>query len=306
MNSKIILEYLQNEFSGDFLQQEPLAEHTWYKIGGPADLLIFPRKINEVENILQLAHQAGLSVFIIGAGANLLVSDDGFRGIVISLSRYLHKFGLTDNILTSESGADLQKLVNFTINEGFQGFEYLTGIPGTLGGALAMNAGNDQAVISDYLIDVDVIDENFEIKKILREQVGFAYRLAPALQGCAILSARFALKPGSIDNLRMIQQDLSALRSNRQPLQYPSCGSVFKRPPGHFAGKLIEDLGLKGLRKGDAMVSPKHAGFIVNLGKAKAADVTYLIDYIQKDVFENFGIKLELEVRLLGFPESSD
>ncbi len=293
-------------------EKVPLAPLTSYRIGGPARYYARPQNEEAVLNLLRWAHQEGLPTFVLGAGSNVLVADRGYPGFILHLQGFLSR-ELTptpEGIWTVGSGASLMHWVRRTVARGCAGAESLMGIPGTIGGALRMNAGAFAVEIGGLLIDTQVIGVNSQgtaalpkITTILPGQIGFSYREAPGLKETVILSARFQLRPG--DPVRLSEQlrEITALRRSRQPLDFPSCGSVFKRPSGDFAGRLIEAAGLKGGTQGRAQISLKHANFIVNLGGANAAEVIALIKTIKKRVREVSGVGLEREVILLGFSE---
>ncbi len=294
---KRLLETMQCDLSKDI----SLCDHTWYKTGGKTDFLIYPHNEEELKQILILCDELEIPKFILGGGANVLVSDNGFRGVIIKLSRYLNTMVCKNNQIEVEAGADLQQLIIYCEGCSLGGLQYLSGIPGTVGGALMMNAGTDKGEIGNVVTSVKVIDPQFNTISYSADQIDFCYRYVPQLEDKVILSSILTLTPQPEDELKTIRRELISLRKKKQPLEYPSCGSVFKRPKGNYAGKLIDDLGLKGLRQGDAIVSEKHAGFIVNLGKATSTDIKILIDKVQKLVMQHYGIMLEPEVRFLGF-----
>ncbi|MFC1887389.1 UDP-N-acetylmuramate dehydrogenase [Candidatus Cloacimonadota bacterium] len=293
--------FLNKQLGYDFLINADLKEHCWYRIGGPADYVVYPKDDLQLSEILQACLDSNEPYFILGSGANLLISDNGFRGVIIKLTRYFNKIELEGNTVTVGAGVNLDRLVLFCEENGLAGVAELAGIPGTLGGALTMNAGTDKGVISDVVVDVNLLDPKLNCMTYKNEQIGFGYRTATLLQDKVICGCRLKLIAGDRQELQEIRLSQLKIRKEKQPLQYPSCGSVFKRPPGNYAGKLIEEAGLKGFRYGNAQISEKHAGFIVNLGNAKASDVKFLIDKIEEEVFEQFSIRLEPEVRLLGF-----
>lgn len=293
--------FLKHKFEGDFLINEPLTNHTWYKIGGPVDFLVYPKNLIDLKNILSFCLTGQIPVYFLGLGANILVNDPGLRGVIIKLSGYFNFIEKSGDLLKVGAGTRLQDLIIFCEKNELGGLEYLSGIPGTVGGALIMNAGIDKGVISDVVEEVLCLDIDFNELNLKKSEISFGYRSAPELQDKIIFSCFLKFTHQDEEKLRKIRLEQLEKRRKTQPVEYPSCGSVFKRPPGYFAGKLIEDAGLKGFRKGDAMISDKHAGFIVNLGQAKAKDVKYLIDKIQDVVLEKFNVLLEPEVRFLGF-----
>lgn len=285
---------------------------TTYRIGGPAKYYARPSNREELLNVLRWDQQENLPLFVLGAGSNVLVSDRGYQGLILHLQGFLAEFmepskaGLWDVGL----GAMLMHWVRRTISRGYSGAEALIGIPGTVGGGLRMNAGAFAVEIGQLLKSAEVINlanssqtGDFDIKRIRPDDIGFAYREAPGLEGTVILSARFQLSPGDPERLLRHVREVIAMRRHRQPLEWPSCGSVFKRPPGDYAGRLIEASGLKGLTIGRAQISPKHANFISNLGGAQAQDILNLIKAVKRRVFEDHGVNLEREVILIGFKD---
>lgn len=290
---------------GEVVRGEPLARHTSYRVGGPADYFVVPEHTEGLKELLGFCGQQGVAVFLLGDGANVLVSDAGFRGVVISMSGgfgYVER--LEGNRVRAGAGVPVRRLVRFCEERGLGGLEGLAGIPGTVGGALVMNAGAAHGEIGDRVHSVAALDSDFVERRFSREEIGFSYRAAPLLRGTVVLECVFELEEASREELGRVRRELLARRAQRQPLKYPSCGSVFKRPPGRYAGALVEQAGLKGMRIGGAMISEKHAGFIVNLGDATARDIVALIRLAQVRVREKFGVELEPEVRFLGFEQS--
>ena len=292
-----------DNINGEIFKNISLADFTWYKIGGKADILIYPKNIEDIQKIIEYSKQKNLPYFVIGDGANLLVHDNGYRGIVISLQQYFSSIDRRKNYLRVGSGTKMSDLIKYCENEGLKGFEQLSGIPGTVGGLLRMNAGTDNGLISDFLISVHGLDNDGEEFVLRKESIAFGYRSAPQLSDKIILEGEFQLQESSSEELRDIRCNLINTRFKKQPLQYPSCGSVFKRPEGNFAGRLIEASGLKGCRIGNAEVSSKHAGFIINRGNATSKDVFALMKKIRDEVNNQFGILLEPEVKFLGFSD---
>lgn len=285
----------------DVLFQEPMKNHTTFRIGGNADVLALPRTVKQLQEVLQLAKEAAVPYYIIGNGSNLLVSDGGIRGIVIQIYRNMSQFSVENNTVTAQSGILLSRLAKEAAGAGLTGLEFAAGIPGTLGGAVAMNAGAYGPEMKDVVTQVVYLDEAAEVRRISGESCRFGYRSSRFSDGsCIVLEAQLELSHGNIAEIRAKMEDLTQRRSSKQPLELPSAGSTFKRPPGDFAGRLIEEAGLKGFQIGGAAVSEKHSGFVVNLGKATAKDVCMLIAHIQKTVQEKFGILLEPEVKMIG------
>ncbi|MBE5765817.1 MAG: UDP-N-acetylmuramate dehydrogenase [Clostridiales bacterium] len=273
---------------------EPLSRHTSFQIGGPAERMAAPE--NETE-LLELVLQKPAA--IIGAGTNLLVRDEGISGLVVKIGAEMADISIEGNILTAQAGARLSQIAMAAMRAGLSGLEFAAGIPGTVGGAVVMNAGAYGGEIKDVLIDVRVIADG-EIKTLTNEQLEFGYRKSLAMEmGYIIAGARFLLTPDSPEAISARMRELAQKRRDKQPLEMPSAGSTFKRPEGHFAGALIEGAGLKGFSVGGAQVSEKHAGFVVNTGGATCADVLGLIEKVQSVVREKYGIELEMEVCVL-------
>ena len=290
---------IKNNFRGEILINEPLSKYTSYRIGGPASLFLVPADKSDAVDLSVYLQQSKIEFVVIGNGTNVLVSDKGIEGIVMNLEKGLNKISKENNFVVAESGVMLARFVDFCIQNKFTGVEKLSGIPGTLGGAILMNASAFGCSISDYIIEIEVV-RNGEVVPVKKDDSLFEYRNS-GFKNDVILCAKFNLPSGDSDKMMKIRHVYLQKRNQKQPLNYPSCGSVFKNPVGQHAAKLIEDAGLKGLHVGDAQVSEKHGNFIVNIGKAKANDVIQLINQIRKTVFDKFGIVLEPEVKLIGF-----
>ncbi len=280
---------------------EPLKNHTSFQIGGPADVLIEPASFDDIPVIIKLCAENNLKYMVIGNGTNLLFSDEGFGGVIIKLNKKLSQLSLLEgNRIQGSSGTLLKDLADFALEKCLSGLEFASGIPGTLGGAIYMNAGaydEEMSAVVDY---VRVLTKDGNIKALYNQDLEFGYRSSIIQkEGYIILDATFRLEPALPHLISNKMNNLNQRRRDKQPLELPSAGSVFKRPEGHFAGKLIMDSGLKGARVGDAAVSEKHCGFIVNLGNATAKDVLALIEYIIETVQSNFGLSLEPEIRLV-------
>ena len=277
---------------------EPMKKHTSFKIGGPAEIFIVPGNIDEIKNILKLEK----NVTIIGNGSNLLVNDEGIKGIILSISNCLNDIKILDEEIEVGAGVLISKLAKVAQNEGLSGLEWAYGIPGTVGGAVVMNAGAYGGEMKDIVVETEYINEIGEIIKLNGEGHQFGYRKSIfniENSKNVIIKSKIKLKKAEKSEiLKQMEENLSK-RKEKQPLEYPSAGSTFKRPEGYFAGKLIEDAGLKGFKIGDAAVSEKHAGFVINLGNAKADDVKKLISCIQEKVYNNSGVKLEPEIKFL-------
>ena len=282
------------------LFDEPMAAHTTFRVGGPADLFYLPRSAAELKKALQAADSAGVPALVIGNGSNLLVRDGGVHGLVIALGEDFSTVRVEGTTLFAEAGARLSRVAQTAQAAGLAGLEFASGIPGTLGGGVAMNAGAYGGQISDVLIDAEVLLDG-EVRTLDRAALEMGYRSTlPLRKGGIVTSARFELTPDDPAVIDARMRELNARRRDKQPLNFPSAGSTFKRPKGYFAGVLIEGAGLKGASVGGAQVSPKHAGFIVNTGSATAADVLALIHHVQETVYQKDGVRLELEVRVVG------
>lgn len=280
---------------------EPMSRHTSFRIGGPADAMLIPSDISELKRGLRHAHELGIPVTVMGNGSNLLVLDGGITGLVIKLAGTLDHVEISGNTVRAGSGVLLSTLAHRCVDAGLRGLEFASGIPGTLGGAVSMNAGAYDGEMKDVVVSARVLNMKGEEMELDREQLGFGYRKS-ALSGSGLLAVEVILElmPGDREESLAKIADLNRKRRDRQPVSLPSAGSVFKRPAGHYAGTLIEQAGLKGYRIGDAEVSTLHAGFIVNVGNATAKDVLRLIQYVQARVKERFGVTLETEVRIIG------
>ena len=282
------------------LKNEPLNKYTFTKTGGPADFLAFPKSVTEVKALLEECRQNNLPWMVLGNASNLIVRDGGIRGLVIMLEKLNH-IEVKGNQITSQAGAKLIDTTYVALEHHLTGFEFACGIPGSIGGAVFMNAGAYGGEIKDVFVSCEVLYPDGQIKTLSAKEMAFSYRhSAIQAQHCIVLSATFALQEGNYAEIKAKMDELTHLRASKQPLEYPSCGSVFKRPVGHYTGPLIEQAGLKGMTIGGAQVSEKHAGFIVNINHATATDYVNLIHYIQKVIKEKFDVTLETEVRIIG------
>lgn len=297
----IDLEEIKKFFRGHIALNEPLAKYTSMKVGGPADYYFEPADKADVIQLVRYVRQQGFPYLVLGRGSNLLVSDDGFRGAAINVEEGLSNVCLQGELVVAEAGARLSKFVEFCIQHECAGVEMLAGIPGTVGGAVVMNAGAHGGEISDHLVDVEVL-RGEKVQRVKKAEAQFAYRTSAFAQD-VVLEASFKLPKGNRDELIKRRSEFLRERNLKQPTNLPNTGSMFKNPRGNFAAKLIEQAGLKGKRVGDAQISDKHANFIVNLGNARAADVMTLLDVAQRTVYQNTGILMELEVKLVGFQE---
>jgi UDP-N-acetylmuramate dehydrogenase len=274
--------------------------HTWYGIGGEAKIMAFPKNENELCSLIVSCRESGSDFFILGKGSNILVSDDGYDGCVIDMTRYFLDISTEGKILRSGSGVTMEKLAFYAQSAGLTGLEKLSGIPGTVGGAVMMNAGCYNSEIADLISRVKVLDGNCSFSVLTRGEIDFGYRRS-GLDGKIVTEVELSLEKADKNEIRKTMHEINLKRFEKQPYNYPSCGSVFKRPEGHFAGKLIEDCGLKGTAEGGAVISDLHAGFIINKGGATAKDVLKLIRIIKEKVFERTGVALNEEVIFLGF-----
>lgn len=280
-------------------QNEPMSRHTTFKIGGSADVFAMPRTAEELSFAIEVCKENGVPYYIVGNGSNLLVRDGGIRGVVIRPD--LRELYLDGNELTVGAGVMLGAAARLAAENSLTGMEFASGIPGTTGGGVYMNAGAYGGELKDIIKTVDVLMPNGEIKVFTPENAGFGYRRSNFMEnGAIILKTVFVLEKGDKDEIFEKMNTLNSQRREKQPLEYPSAGSTFKRPEGYFAGKLIDDSGLRGFSVGDAQVSEKHCGFVVNKGSASAADVLKLMDEVSEKVYERFGVMLEPEVRIIG------
>lgn len=284
--------------------QAPLREYTTMRVGGPADLLVAPASEEELLRALSLAREADLPVCVIGNGSNLLVSDNGFRGVVVHIGKDFAGIRLEGTALHAQAGALLSSLARTAAENALSGLAFAAGIPGSVGGAVCMNAGAYGGEISQVLTQARVYDHG-EVKTLSREQLDLGYRHSAVMEnGWLVLSVEFSLQAGERAQIEDEMADLNRRRREKQPLQYPSCGSFFKRPQGYFAGALIEQAGLKGFSIGGAQVSALHAGFIINRDGATADDIYRLMRHVQNTVYAQSGVMLEPEVKLIGKFES--
>ena len=283
------------------LEAEPMGKHTTFRIGGPADLFVAPENTDEIKKLIAICKEEEVPYFILGNGSNLLVSDKGYRGVIIQLYRSFGQITLKENEIHAQAGALLSGIAAMAREASLTGFEFAGGIPGTLGGAVVMNAGAYGGEMKDVLKEVTVLTPEGEVVTLQARELQMGYRTSIIKESdYIVLEAVISLKKGDQDEIKSRMQELASMRSSKQPLSYPSAGSTFKRPEGYFAGKLIMDSGLRGYQVGGAQVSEKHCGFVINTGNATAKDVTTLMADVQRIVMEKFGVKLEPEVKFLG------
>ncbi|MDT9026474.1 MULTISPECIES: UDP-N-acetylmuramate dehydrogenase [Rossellomorea] len=300
-NKEKVFEELSKVMHSDNIKRdELLREHLYTKLGGRADFFLTPTTYEEVQNIVKLSNEVDVPFTLLGNGSNLIVKDGGIRGIVLHLKNF-KDIKTTDQLIVAQSGAAIIDVSRRALAEKLSGLEFACGIPGTVGGALFMNAGAYGGEIKDVLDYCHVVDREGNLVKRTAAELELDYRHSNISEkGDIVLEATFSLKPGDYEEIKAVMDDLTDKRESKQPLEYPSCGSVFKRPPGYFAGKLIQDSELQGTNFGGAEVSTKHAGFIVNKDNATASDYISLIEHVQKTVKEKFDVELEREVRIIG------
>jgi UDP-N-acetylmuramate dehydrogenase len=285
---------------GRVLFDVPMRRFTSIKVGGPADCLLFPKGMDELSKIVHRAREKNIPFFILGRGTNLIVKDKGIRGWVIGLAQGLRKIRIEGEVVEAEAGLSFQRLVEFSVKKGLAGLEPFFGIPGTFGGGVVMNAGAWGVEMKDLLISVTFMRKDGEMIERSRSRLNFSYRGLTLPASWVVVKGRFQLKKGGKEEILERIKSYSEKRKRTQPLDYPSAGSVFKNPKEGPAGKWIEEVGLKGFRMGQAMVSDRHANFIVNLGKATAEEVIHLMEWVERKVYVEKGISLEREVRVVG------
>ncbi|WP_035292328.1 UDP-N-acetylmuramate dehydrogenase [Clostridium sp. KNHs214] len=284
----------------DMLLDEPMKNHTSFKVGGPCDILVTPKNYDQIIKIIQLCREHEIPYYIIGNGSNLLVKDGGIRGVVIKTCK-LDKIEIVGECVVAESGAVLCSVSNKAAKSGLTGLEFSSGIPGSIGGAVAMNAGAYDGEISKVIESAVVLNKDGEILNLSKEELELDYRKSAILKyGYTVLKVTFRLHMGDKEKIMNRISELASRRKEKQPLEYPSAGSTFKRPEGYFAGRLIEESNLKGVSVGGAQVSEKHAGFVINKGGATAKDILDIIELVKERVKANFQVELQPEVRIIG------
>lgn len=301
MNSEIIKKFCDLLGEERVFTGEAMSRHTTFKIGGPADYFLMPDKDTDVGCIVKICKESAIPYFILGNGSNLLVGDGGYRGAVIQIYKNMSAVTVEGTKITVQAGALLSSVAAAAKNAALTGFEFAGGIPGTMGGAVVMNAGAYGGEMKDVLTEVTVMDEEGEIVTLPADKLKLGYRTSIIkTAGYIVLEAKLQLKEGNPEVIRETMKDLTIRRTTKQPLEYPSAGSTFKRPEGYFAGKLIMDSGLAGYQVGGAQVSEKHCGFVINAGGATARDVRTLMDNVRDIVYKKYGVTLEPEVKFLG------
>lgn len=300
--NKTLYQFLISKIPEDCVKtDEPMAPHTTFRVGGPADFFVEIGSIEELREIIDYLHKTDYDFFILGNGSNLLVGDKGYQGVVLHLGSRFGEYSVTENQVTAQAGAMLSSVAKAAATAGLTGMEFAAGIPGTIGGAIVMNAGAYDGEMQQIVTKVTVMTVDGEVLELDNETMEFGYRTSIIKnRPFIVLSAQMELKKGNAEEIHAKIEELNARRRSKQPLELPSAGSTFKRPEGHFAGKLIMDAGLRGSRIGGAQVSEKHCGFIVNLGNASAADIYELMEEVTEKVEEQFSVRLEPEVVRLG------
>lgn len=299
---KTIVEQLNEKIEKDhILVKEPMKKHTTFRIGGPADFFVVPGDIKELCHACHIAKKNDLPLFVLGNGSNLLVADGGMDGVIVQIYRNYSGITVRGNQMTIQAGTLLSAASKAALKEELTGFEFAGGIPGTFGGAVVMNAGAYGGEMVQVLEEVTVLTKEGEIKTLKAEELELGYRKSNVLKnGYIVLEGVISLEKGDPQVIRGKMEEYTQARKTKQPLEYPSAGSTFKRPEGYFAGKLIQDAGLKGYQVGGAQISEKHSGFVINRGDATAADVMQLIADVQHKIKEKFGVTMEPEVKRVG------
>ena len=283
------------------LVDEPMSRHTTFRVGGPADFFVTPKAKEEVRDVIRICKEAGMPYYIIGNGSNLLVSDAGYRGVIVQICKEMNEVKVEGDLVKAQAGALLSGIAAKALGAELSGFEFASGIPGTIGGACVMNAGAYGGEMKDVLESVTALTGEGKIIELGRNELELGYRTSViAKKGYIVLGAVLKLERGDGEKIKTYMDELKEKRVTKQPLEYPSAGSTFKRPEGYFAGKLIEDAGLRGFQVGGAQVSEKHCGFVINRDHATAADIMELMRQVQIRVKENSGVDLEPEVKRLG------
>ena len=303
MEQLVIKKLLEERLAPDSVcTDELMSRHTTFRIGGPASVFVTPKSEKDLVTAIEICRSQGAPYFILGNGSNLLVSDQGYDGVVVHIGSDLRDISVEGTEITAKTGAMLSQVAHAALAHGLTGMEFAAGIPGSLGGACMMNAGAYGGEMSQILVGVRALDDKGQIVELAADQLELGYRHSIMMEKqYVVLGARIHLEKGNPEKIQAQMDDLKEKRIAKQPLEYPSAGSTFKRPEGAFAGKLIMDAGLRGFRIGDAMVSEKHCGFVVNAGKATAEDVCGVISHVQQVVMEKYGKEMEPEIRFLGF-----
>lgn len=295
---RLFLEILDNE---SVFMDEPMKKHISFKVGGPCDILVRPKSVEEIRNVMKVLKEKNIPFLIKGNGTNILIRDGGYRGVVIELSDNFNEVKINGSEVEVQAGELLSIIGKKVMEASLTGFEFASGIPGTLGGAIAMNAGAYGGEMKNIIKEVTLVDMDGNVVTYNNKEMDFGYRHSVLTDTDMIaISAIISLEPGNYEEIKEKMEDLALRRRTNQPLEYPSAGSTFKRPEGYFAGKLIQDSDLKGSSVGGAMVSEKHSGFVINYDNATAKDITDLIEHVKKTVYEKQGVHLEEEVKIFG------
>lgn len=291
----------ENGNYGEVRFSEEMKNHTTFEIGGPCDVMIIPENKEQVLNTLKTIKEHDFSYMVIGNGSNLLVSDQGLRMAIIKLGEAFSQIKIEGEKVYAQAGAELAEVAKASIEEGLAGMEYVSGIPGNIGGAITMNAGAYGGEMKDIVGTVTCLGQDLEIRTYTNEDMHFSYRHSRVQEeNLIVLEVELALEKGNQEEIDELYHSLTQRREEKQPLEYASAGSTFKRPEGYYAGKLIDDAGLRGYKHNNAMVSEKHCGFVINTGGAACDDVLYVIRHIQKEIYDKYRVKLQTEVKILG------
>lgn len=291
----------ENGDYGEVRFSEEMKNHTTFEIGGPCDVMIIPENKEQVLNTLKTIKEHDFSYMVIGNGSNLLVSDQGLRMAIIKLGEAFSQIKIEGEKVYAQAGAELAEVAKASIEEGLAGMEYVSGIPGNIGGAVTMNAGAYGGEMKDIVETVTCLGQDLEIRTYTNEDMHFSYRHSRVQEeNLIVLEVELALEKGNQEEIDELYHSLTQRREEKQPLEYASAGSTFKRPEGYYAGKLIDDAGLRGYKHNNAMVSEKHCGFVINTGGAACDDVLYVIRHIQKEIYDKYRVKLQTEVKILG------
>lgn len=291
----------ENGNYGEVRFSEEMKNHTTFEIGGPCDVMIIPESKEQVLNTLKTIKEHDFSYMVIGNGSNLLVSDQGLRMVIIKLGEAFSQIKIEGEKVYAQAGAELAEVAKASIEEGLAGMEYVSGIPGNIGGAITMNAGAYGGEMKDIVETVTCLGQDLEIRTYTNEDMHFSYRHSRVQEeNLIVLEVELALEKGNQEEIDELYHSLTQRREEKQPLEYASAGSTFKRPEGYYAGKLIDDAGLRGYKHNNAMVSEKHCGFVINTGGAACDDVLYVIRHIQKEIYDKYRVKLQTEVKILG------
>lgn len=292
---------LDGKVIGRVIYNEEMKKHTTFKIGGPVDAMIIPENENEMIDAVKILRANNIDFMIIGNGSNLLISDKGIRGVVIKTGDEFNDIKVKGDKIFCQAGALLSKISNIALKNDLKNFEFASGIPGSIGGAMVMNAGAYGGEMKDVVMKVRALDKEGNIEEYTNKEMNFRYRNSRVWdEGLIVLAVELALEKGDYREIKEKIDELTCKRTSKQPLEYPSGGSTFKRPEGYYAGKLIDDSGLRGIRYRGAMVSEKHCGFVINVDNATCSDVLHLIDVVKKVVRDKFGVELEREIKLIG------